>query len=153
GWAEARYLEMQREIETILPPVGAPVMHRAADLRYLGQEHTVTVTVGDLAAWPALRGQFDEAHRRAYGYAAADVPAQLSNLRLAVTYPLERPRLPEEGAAPGAAPPFETRKIYSVVARDAVEHRVFPRAALRAGHRIEGLASVEEDGTTTLIDA
>jgi N-methylhydantoinase A len=37
AWAGARYLEMQHEIEEILPPVGAPVMHRAADLRYLGQ--------------------------------------------------------------------------------------------------------------------
>src|SRR3989449_3414189 len=36
AWAEARYAEMQREIESILPAVSAPVMHRAADLRYLG---------------------------------------------------------------------------------------------------------------------
>ena len=153
AWAGARYLEMQREIEAILPAVGAPVMHRAADLRYLGQEHTVTVTVGDLADWPGLRGRFDEAHHRAYGYAAGDVPVQLINLRLAVTYPLERPRLPVHSAATHGAPAFETRKIYSVLAREAIEHRVFPRAALRAGHRIEGPASVEEAGTTTLIDA
>jgi N-methylhydantoinase A len=153
AWAGARYLEMQREIEEILPPVGAPVMHRAADLRYLGQEHTVTVTVGDLADWLALRGRFDEAHRRAYGYAAADVPVQLLNLRLAVTFPLEHPRLPTLESAAGDATPFETRKIYSMLAQEAVEHRVFQRNGLRAGHRIDGPAAVEEDGTTTIIDA
>src|SRR6185369_425401 len=107
AWAGARYLEMQREIEEILPPIGAPVMHRAADLRYLGQEHTVTVTVGDLVEWPTLRGRFDEAHRRAYGYATAEVPVQLLNLRLAVTFPLEHPRLPTLEAAAGGAAPFE----------------------------------------------
>ena len=46
AWAEARYREMEREIEAILPPVGPRRPHRAADLRYLGQEHTVTVEVG-----------------------------------------------------------------------------------------------------------
>ena len=153
AWAGARYLEMQREIEEILPPVGAPVMHRAADLRYLGQEHTVTVIVGDLADWPELRGRFDEAHRRAYGYAAAEVPVQLLNLRLAVTFPLEHPRLPTLPSAAGGAAPFETRKIYSMLAQEAVEHRVFQREWLRAGHRIDGPAAVEEDGTTTIIDA
>ena len=32
-------------------------------------------------------------------------------------------------------------------------HRVFQRDALRAGHRIDGPAAVEEEGTTTIIDA
>ncbi len=94
AWAEARYREMEREIESILPPVGAATRHRAADLRYLGQEHTVTVEVGSLADWASLRGRFDAAHQRAYGYAAADVEVQLLNLRLAVVYPLERAPLP-----------------------------------------------------------
>ena len=99
AWADARFLEMQREIETILPPVGAASTHRAVDLRYLGQEHTVTIALEDLAAWPALRRRFDEAHQRAYGYAASDVDVQLLNLRLAVVFPLERPPLPALGPA------------------------------------------------------
>ena len=40
---------MQREIDSILPGDGPPVVHRAVDLRYLGQEHTVTVTLADLS--------------------------------------------------------------------------------------------------------
>src|SRR5436305_830483 len=38
AWAQARYAEMQREIEAILPGFGAPIIHNAVDLRYLGQE-------------------------------------------------------------------------------------------------------------------
>ena len=78
AWAEARYAEMQREIESILPPVGTPVTRRAADLRYLGQEHTVTVPVGGAGEWGELRARFDEAHRRAYGYAALTFPCSSS---------------------------------------------------------------------------
>jgi len=152
AWAEARYREMEAEIAAILPPVGEAVHHRAADLRYLGQEHTVTVEVGDLGGWGALRERFDAAHRRAYGYAAPDVEVQLLNLRLAVVYPLPRAPLPSLPRGTGRTPAFETRRIYSTLLRDALEYRVYPRAALRAGDLIEGPAAIEETGTTTVLE-
>ena len=152
AWADARYAEMEREIETILPAVGTATRHRAADLRYLGQEHTVTVEVERLADWPSLRARFDAAHQRAYGYAAPDVEVQLLNLRLAVVYPLERPRLPALAAGEGRAPTGETRKIYSTLTRDLLEYRVLARASLRAGDRVAGPAAIEEAGTTTLLE-
>src|SRR4029453_17817577 len=63
---------------------------------------------------------------------------------------------PRRGAlAPPAsgAPPFETRKIYSVLSGDSIEYRVYLRAALRAGDELQGPAAIEEPGTTTVIDA
>jgi N-methylhydantoinase A len=152
-WAAARYDEMQREIESILPRVGTPVTQRAADLRYLGQEHTVTVPVENLDAWRSLRDQFDEAHRRAYGYAATDVDVQLLNLRLAVVYPLEHPHLPPTPPGSAGARAFETRQVYSMRAQGSVECRVYQRDRLGAGDQIEGPAAVEEAGTTTVIDS
>jgi N-methylhydantoinase A len=151
-WAEARYHEMEREIETMLPPVGTATRHRAADLRYLGQEHTVTVAVESLADWASLRGRFDAAHQRAYGYAAPDVEVQLLNLRLAVVYPLPRAPLPTLARGTGRTPAFETRKVYSTLLRDLLEYRVFPREPLRAGDVVEGPAAIEEAGTTTLLE-
>ena len=87
------------------PPVGAATLHRAADLRYLGQEHTVTVTVETLADWPALRRRFDEAHQRAYGYAAPEVAVQLLNLRLAVVFPSSARACRRSAVAAGGGPP------------------------------------------------
>jgi N-methylhydantoinase A len=152
AWAEARYGEMQREIEAILPPVGTPVMRRGADLRYLGQEHTVTVDMAGPGEWPALRGRFDTAHERAYGYSVPESEVQLLNLRLTVVFPLERPRLPALARGTGRPPTFETRKIYSTLLQDMLEFRVVSRDALRAGDVIEGPAAVEEAGTTTIIE-
>jgi N-methylhydantoinase A len=152
AWAETRYREMQREIESILPGVGVPLTHQAADLRYLGQEHTVTVPVESLGEWQALRGRFDEAHRRAYGYAAPEVEVQLLNLRLTVVYPLEHPRLPRLAHGREPVAPFETRQIHSMRAQDSVECRVYQRDRLGAGHTVDGPAAVEEAGTTTIID-
>jgi N-methylhydantoinase A len=153
AWAEARYEAMRREIETILPGVGAPVMHRAADLRYLGQEHTVPIALDTLDDWAELRTRFDAAHERAYGYAAPEVEIQLLNLRLAIVFPVEQPRLPTVERRTTGAPPFETRKIYSVLAGDSLEYRVYQREALRAGDQLTGPAAIEESGTTTIIDA
>ena len=151
AWAEARYGEMQRELQSILPAVGTPVGHRAADLRYLGQEHTVTIAIEDLGDWAELRQKFDAAHQRAYGYAAPDVEVQLLNLRLTVVFPLDPPRLPTLERRAGGAPVFETRKIYSTVVEDLLEYRVYQRDHLRAGDTVTGPAAIEESGTTTLI--
>jgi N-methylhydantoinase A len=153
AWACARYEDMQRELESILPGDGTAVTHRAVDLRYLGQEHTVTVPVERLDQWPELRRRFDDAHHRTFGYAAPDVPVQLLNLRLAVVYPLTRPEWAAVERAAGPAMPFETRMIYSARAQADVEHRVFLRQDLRAGHGIDGPAAIEEAGTTTIIDS
>ncbi|PYM21074.1 MAG: 5-oxoprolinase [Candidatus Rokuibacteriota bacterium] len=152
AWALARYAEMRQEIESILPAVSVPRMHRAADLRYLGQTHTVTVPVAAVEDWPLLRVEFDRAHEREYGYAAPDVPVELINLRLGVVYPLERPRLPVLQSSVGPPAPVETRKIYSTLAADRVEYRVYRRDRLRAGDRLDGPAVIEETGTTTVME-
>jgi N-methylhydantoinase A len=153
GWGEARYEEMRREIAAILPGTGAPVLRRAVDLRYLGQEHTVTIALESLDDWKRLRAQFDAAHERAYGYAAREVDVQLLNLRLAVVFPLEPPRLSSLERRGSGSPPFETRKIYSMLAGDDLEYRVYQRDALRVGDQLQGPAAIEEPGTTTIIDA
>jgi N-methylhydantoinase A len=128
-------------------------MHRAVDLRYLGQEHTVTIALETLGDWTQLRARFDAAHERAYGYAAREVDVQLLNLRLAVVFPLEPPRLATTERRSSGAPAFETRKIYSALAGDALEYRVYQREVLRPGDQVRGPAAIEEPGTTTIIDA
>jgi N-methylhydantoinase A len=153
AWAAARYAEMQREIEAILPGPGTPVTHRAADLRYLGQEHTVTVSLGTLEDWATLRREFDAAHERAYGYAAPEVEVQLINLRLTVIYPIDRPGLAAAARRTTGAAPSTTRKIYSSRMQDALEFRVVQRDDLRAGDSLVGPAVIEESGTTTIVDA
>jgi N-methylhydantoinase A len=154
AWAQARYTEMQREIAAILPGDGTPVTLRAVDLRYLGQEHTVTVTLADLDDWPGLRKQFDDAHDRAYGYAAPDVDVELLNLRLTVIYPIDRPQLPtlERRTSGSPAPRSQTRAIHSTLAADMKEFRIYQREDLRPGDAIAGPAAVEEPGTTTIVD-
>jgi len=128
-------------------------VQRAADLRYLGQEHTVTVALAEVDDWDGLRKQFDDAHERAYGYAAPDVEVQLLNLRLTVVFPIERPRLPTLEPRTTGAAPYQTRTIYSMLAGESRTFRVYQREDLRPGDALDGPAAIEEPGTTTILDA
>jgi N-methylhydantoinase A len=134
-------------------PVRGSNIRKAVDLRYVGQEHTVTIDVADVALWDTLRTQFDAAYKRAYGYAAPDVEVELLNLRLTMVFPLAPAPLPLIERATGSAPaPAGSRRIYSTAAQDVREFSVFRRHALRAGDVIAGPAAIEEAGTTTIIE-
>lgn len=126
---------------------------RSADLRYVGQayELTVPVPVGEFAepSWRTLVAGYHRAHERAYGFAKPDDPVELINLRLTALVDVDRPQWE-------AHPPVETTP-QPVTERPAWfggrSHRcpVYPRDRLRAGHRLDGPAVIEEHGATTVV--
>ena len=83
------------------------VEQRAADMRYVGQEHAVTVEL----PVELFRGQdrdgikrrFDAVHETRYGYSAAAEKAEIVSLRSAVTGLMRKPAF--EPIAPAARPP------------------------------------------------
>jgi N-methylhydantoinase A len=152
AWAAERFGEMRSEIATLLPIVGGQETRLAADLRYTGQIHTVTLSVESAEAWSTLRSRFDAAHTRAYGYAASDVEVEVLNLRLSVISPVERPTLATVPRGEGHAVSSAERDVYSVAAGGLRPTRVFVRDELRAGDVIDGPAAIEEPSTTTILE-
>jgi N-methylhydantoinase A len=151
-WAASIYDDMSAEILTIFPSSKDPQFRRGADLRYLGQDHTVTIDLESLASWPSLRESFDRAHERAYGYAAPDVEVELLNLRLSAVSPTVPPKMRKLESSSDDPAPSGRRKIFSSRESALVETPVFARDSLRAGQRIAGPAAIEEPSTTTYID-
>jgi N-methylhydantoinase A len=122
----------------------APGFRRFADLRYLGQAFELTVAADDLHDLPA---RFAEAHRRRYGFALADEPIQIVNLRLSATVAVAKPRL---GSPPAEeAEPPERRRAYVDEAWEDVD--VFRRGVLSPGARIPGPGIVEFPEATCLV--
>jgi N-methylhydantoinase A len=123
-----------------------------ADMRYIGQEHAVTVDfAGDFIRGgdgAAIKAAFDAAHEERYGYASPDEGAEIVSLRLSIIGQLAKPALPriERGPLPAA----RQRRVY-FTGEGFVPTRVFSRPALRAGNRFEGPALVEEYGSTTVV--
>jgi N-methylhydantoinase A len=131
---------------------------RAADMRYVGQEHPVTV---ELPAGvfrrrnrDALKRSFDEEHQRRYGTCAPGEPAEIVSLRATVTGAMKKPRL-ERIAHGGRAPPASARRgkrgVYFAELGRSRATPSYAREGLRAGNRIAGPALIEEHASTTVV--
>jgi len=143
--------------ESGIRPVRVAVAY-AADMRYVGQEHPVTVDLSPAVFRrrdrDAIKRHFDEVHLRRYGTCAPEERAEIVSLRAAVTGVLNKPA-PERVARGGREPPRPARRgkrpVYFAELGKAVATPVFARAELRAGNRIDGPALVEEHASTTVV--
>ncbi len=131
----------------------AAIQHRQAlDLRYQGQEHSVTVPLQAGAGFEAVRCAFDAAHERSYTFALPESAVELVGLRLSsrldwptlTLQPVAAERLPEE-----ARPSGHRRLILPEGAFEACP--VYRRESLPLDLEISGPCLVEEETTTTLV--
>jgi N-methylhydantoinase A len=131
-------------------------VRRAADMRYVGQEHAVTVDLPvevfarqDRAA---IKRHFDEMHELRYGTSAPQERAEIVSLRATVTGVMRKP--PHERLAAGeTAPPAAAHSGKRTAWFDGgfVATPTFARAHLLAGNRIAGPALIEEHASTTVV--
>jgi N-methylhydantoinase A len=130
---------------------------RAADMRYVGQEHAVTVdlpmSVFSRQNRAAIKRHFDDMHALRYGTSAPAEPAEIVSLRTTVTGVVDKPamrKIARGTATPPRTASAGTRPVY-FRDRGFVPTRTFARAALTAGNRIKGPALVEEHASTTVL--
>jgi N-methylhydantoinase A len=137
------------------------LIKRAMDMRYVGQEHAVTVDlpmrVFAKKDRTAIKRHFDEMHALRYGTSAPEERAEIVSLRSTVTGLMRKPpqeRAPKGGRAPPKAAFTGKRKVYFAAdgkAGHLVDTPTWRRAELRAGNRIAGPALVEEHASTTVL--
>jgi N-methylhydantoinase A len=130
----------------------------AADVRYVGQEHAVTIDLpedfiasGDRAA---IKHHFDEVHDRRYGTCAPSEPAEVVSLRATVAGIMVQPalkRMPRGTAVPSDRARRPRRPVYFSETTGFVDTAVYDRAELTAGNQIEGPALIEEYASTTVV--
>jgi N-methylhydantoinase A len=129
---------------------------RAADMRYVGQEHAVTVDL-PMAVFTrkdrnAIKRHFDEMHAQRYGTSAPQERAEIVSLRSTVTGLMRKPpqrKLARGGKAPAKAAFGGKRKVYYGGKWHLTP--TYRRDALAAGNRIKGPALIEEYASTTVL--
>jgi N-methylhydantoinase A len=132
------------------------VVKRSADMRYVGQEHAVTVDL-PLAVFArgdrkAIKRHFDEMHAQRYGTSAPEERAEIVSLRSTVTGLMRKPpqrKIARGRSAPPAAASTGKRQVYYGGRFHATP--TYQRGALLAGNRIKGPALVEEYASTTVL--
>jgi N-methylhydantoinase A len=129
---------------------------RAADMRYVGQEHAVTVELPlrlfEKRDRAAIKRAFDAMHAQRYGTSAPDERAEIVSLRSTVTGTLRKPppeRIERGKAAPKRVALTGRRNVYFDGAFRPTA--TYDRAGLCAGNRIRGPALIEEHASTTVL--
>jgi N-methylhydantoinase A len=157
---EAIFGELESEGRRAIESAGVKpkeiAIGRALDMRYVGQEHLVTIDVPtefflakDRAA---IKRLFDAEHERRYGTAAPSEPAEVASLRTWVTGVLDKPQFERIAKGAEAPSPAASRATRSARFGDVfVAAPVFDRAELVARNRIQGPALIEEHASTTVL--
>jgi N-methylhydantoinase A len=136
-------------------PLEAQVLSRSVDVRYAGQEHTVTVPIPDdpQAVAGAIERDFTALHARQYGHTMDD-PIEVTTLRLRASGQVDKPTLPKLARRGAGTPtPDGTRAVYLGEDRPAVAYPLYTREILLAGDEIAGPAVIAEHTATTVIHA
>ena len=124
------------------------------DLRYVGQEFTlsVPVTMEQLqgADRQGIRSAFDRLYERRYAHHSPMEPVELVNVRLAVIGKRAEMQCPGIAEAGHAAAAHRT-DVYLGGPERAVSCPVYRREQLGAGAHFTGPALVREHGTTTVL--
>jgi N-methylhydantoinase A len=159
---EEIYAEMERRGREAIGrsevTIAGVAVQRAADMRYVGQEHAVTVELADeLFATQdrdGIKRRFDAVHERRYGYAAPGEKAEIVSLRSAITGLMRKPAF-EPIAVGETAPPTAAfrgaRAVYFAEAGRRVDTPTYDRTSLLANNRIAGPALIEEYASTTVV--
>ena len=123
------------------------------DLRYTGQEFTLTVPVAGevLAAGDAgrIRADFADIHRQRYGHSAPTEAMELVNVRVAAITPRPQPALQVAGAT--GSPLRGHRRVVFDRGVPAADTPVYDRELLTVGEEITGPAIIEEYASTTVL--
>jgi N-methylhydantoinase A len=133
------------------------VVSRGADMRYVGQEHAVTVELPtELFASrdrDGIKRYLDAVHETRYGYAAPGEAAEIVSLRCAVVGVMKKPREPmmDAGTAEPSAKAFRGNRLVYFADTGFVETPTYDRVHLSASNKIKGPALIEEYASTTVV--
>lgn len=127
-----------------------------ADMRYMGQEHTVQVAA---PAYPwkeedraEILSRFHKTHEHFYTFSLPDTPAEIVNLHLVAYGQLQKPALQEIPAHHGdiSSALKETRRVF--FSGDGwLETPIYDRSKLGHGATAQGPLVVEEPTTATVV--
>ncbi|MFQ5942870.1 MAG: hydantoinase/oxoprolinase family protein [Anaerolineales bacterium] len=153
------YSEMEEQAKTELSGEGVKkgdlAIERFADMRYLGQEHTVKVPLPSdeitEKALPGINDRFHTLHEQTYTF-RLDTPVELVNYHITALGRVEKPEFRKLDGRGGNLD--EARKATRRVNFDELgfhEADIYERDSLPVGEPVTGPAVIEEPASTTVL--
>jgi N-methylhydantoinase A len=136
-------------------PDDARRVHFTADMRYHRQGYEIPVAIepsevrdGGLGG---LEERFNQLHEQLYGFRMPGTPSEIVNLRAVGSGVVPKPELPT-GAVGGADAAAAVTDEHEIVFHgERLATKVYDRAALTPGNRLDGPAVVTEFDSTTVV--
>jgi N-methylhydantoinase A len=129
---------------------------RSIDMRYRGQEHTLTISLSagsiDAASLTSLRERYDQTHERRYAHSSPQEPVEFVNVRVEAVGELDKPGLypPPSLSQNSSAPlPAVIRDVH--FKEGLLSIGIYERTSLPVGAQINGPAIINETGSTTVL--
>jgi N-methylhydantoinase A len=153
---EARYRALEIEGLGRLAHEAVPEERRSvarvAEMRYEGQEHSVSVDLDAGFAEAEIFAAFETAYEKVFGYRLG-IGAEIVNLRVRAVGAIPKPAVREIGR--GDRSPSQAvkgvRPIHDFMDQVWLDWTVYDRGRLLAGNVVEGPALIEEATTTTVV--
>jgi N-methylhydantoinase A len=125
---------------------------RQLELRYLGQEHALSISVGKPIDYKSIQELFAQEHEKRYGH-TMDSPIQVLNLRIRGIGAFDRPQLAEISDSSGGPESAEMGKriAFCFTQRDMIPFVVYDRAKFGKGDSLSGPALIDEGTSVTVI--
>lgn len=127
----------------------AVVMTRELEMRYVGQEHSVTVAVDDTTSMDDVRERFASKYRDRYNH-TMDNAAEVVTLRVRAVGENDAVELPRIQSQAGEPSPTGTVDAYCFATESFESFDVYERDRFGAGATIDGPAIVREPSTTVV---
>ncbi len=157
---EEIFAEMERQGRATVSrgqTLSGVAVERSADMRYVGQEHAVTVELPihlfTSQDRDGIKKLFDAVHQTRYGFSVATEKAEIVSLRSAIIGEMRKPPFEHiaKGGAEADAGAFRGKRPVYFASSGFVDTPTYDRLTLKAGNQIAGPALIEEHASTTVL--
>lgn len=154
---EAFFETLEAEAKTWLASAGVPsentLLEHAVDVRYVGQNYSVTIAIAPGSDQRTVKAAFDAAHQQRYSHSAPEESAEIIAARVSIVGQLSKPVLTDLAAGSGtpAAASILGKRPVRFDPRNEVDATIYDRAKLLAGDVFAGPCIVQEDGSATVV--
>jgi N-methylhydantoinase A len=130
-------------------------VHYTADMRYHRQGYEIPVSLEPAEVrdhgLAGLEERFNQLHEQLYGFRMPGTPSEIVNLRAVGSGSVPKPELPTGAVGDADASGAITEEHEIVFQGERLPTRIYDRAALAPGNRLEGPAIVTEFDSTTVV--
>lgn len=120
------------------------------DLRYRGQEHTLSIDYSEGDSVTKLEKSFQLAHQDRYGH-AMDERCEIASVRVKCFAQVQKPELPKIPLATSQAQSIGSREAYDFATSSMAIFAIFDRDTLEAGMTFVGPSIIQEAASATIV--